>query len=202
MSETTQVDFWFDPICPWAWMTSRWMMEVERVRPVEVTWHVMSLSYLNAGRDLGESYNRLMADSWGPVRVITAAKELHGQQWVKPLYDAMGTRFHLGGQKDRSVVIAEALAEVGLPASLAEYAGSDEYDAALKESHHAGMDQVGTEVGTPVLAVEGYAFFGPVMSPAPRGDEAGRVWDGVRALASYDGFFELKRTRTREPIFG
>lgn len=202
MSETTQVDFWFDPICPWAWMTSRWMMEVERVRPVEVTWHVMSLSYLNAGRDLGETYNRLMADSWGPVRVITAAKELHGQQWVKPLYDAMGTRFHLGGQEDRSVVIAEALAEVGLPASLAEYAGSDEYDAALKESHHAGMDQVGTEVGTPVLAVEGYAFFGPVMSPAPRGDEAGRVWDGVRALASYDGFFELKRTRTREPIFG
>ncbi|SDT49286.1 DsbA family protein [Jiangella sp. DSM 45060] len=202
MSETTQVDFWFDPICPWAWMTSRWMMEVERVRPVEVTWHVMSLSYLNAGRDLGETYNRLMADSWGPVRVITAAKELHGQQWVKPLYDAMGTRFHLGGQEDRSVVIAEALAEVGLPASLAEYADSDEYDAALKESHHAGMDQVGTEVGTPVLAVEGYAFFGPVMSPAPRGDEAGRVWDGVRALASYDGFFELKRTRTREPIFG
>lgn len=202
MSETTPVDFWFDPICPWAWMTSRWMMEVERVRPIEVTWHVMSLSYLNAGRDLGESYNRLMAGSWGPVRVITAAKELHGQRWVKPLYDAMGTRFHPGDQKDRSVVIAEALAEVGLPASLAGYAGTDKYDAALEESHHAGMDQVGTEVGTPVLAVEGYAFFGPVLSPAPRGDEAGRVWDGVRALASYDGFFELKRTRTREPVFG
>lgn len=201
MSETTPVDFWFDPICPWAWMTSRWMMEVERVRPVEVTWHVMSLSYLNAERDLGERYNKLMADSWGPVRVITAAKELHGQEWVKPLYDAMGTRFHLGKQKDREVVIAEALAEVGLPDSLAAYATSDEYDEALRKSHHAGMDQVGTEVGTPVLAVEGYAFFGPVMSPAPKGDEAGRVWDGVQALASYDGFFELKRTRTREPIF-
>lgn len=201
MSETTPVDFWFDPICPWAWMTSRWMMEVEKVRPVEVTWHVMSLSYLNAERDLGERYNQLMADSWGPVRVVTAARELHGQQWVKPLYDAMGTRIHLGGQKDRSVVIAEALAEVGLPDSLAAYATSDEYDEALKKSHHAGMDQVGTEVGTPVIGVEGYAFFGPVMSPAPKGDEAGRVWDGVRALASYDGFFELKRTRTREPIF-
>ncbi|MBB5785627.1 DsbA family protein [Jiangella mangrovi] len=201
MSETTPVDFWFDPICPWAWMTSRWMMEVEQVRPVEVTWHVMSLSYLNAERDLGEKYNQLMADSWGPVRVITAAKELHGDEWVKPLYDAMGTRFHLGKQKDRSVVIAEALAEVGLPESLAAYATSDEYDEALKKSHHAGMDQVGTEVGTPVIAVEGYAFFGPVMSPAPRGDQAGRVWDGVQALASYDGFFELKRTRTREPIF-
>lgn len=201
MSETTPVDFWFDPICPWAWMTSRWMMEVEKVRPVEVTWHVMSLSYLNAERDLGERYNQLMADSWGPVRVVTAARELRGQQWVKPLYDAMGTRIHLGGQQDRSVVIAEALAEVGLPDSLAAYATSDEYDEALKKSHHAGMDQVGTEVGTPVIGVEGYAFFGPVMSPAPKGDEAGRVWDGVRALASYDGFFELKRTRTREPIF-
>lgn len=201
MSETTPVDFWFDPICPWAWMTSRWMMEVERVRPVEVTWHVMSLAYLNAERDLGEKYNRLMADSWGPVRVIVAARELHGQEWVKPLYDAMGTRFHLGRQKDRQAVIAEALAEVGLPDSLAASATSDEYDEALKKSHHAGMDQVGTEVGTPVIGVEGYAFFGPVMSPAPKGDEAGRVWDGVRALASYDGFFELKRTRTREPIF-
>jgi protein-disulfide isomerase-like protein with CxxC motif len=201
MSETTPVDFWFDPICPWAWMTSRWMMEVEQVRPVEVTWHVMSLAYLNAERDLGEKYNKLMLDSWGPVRVVIAARELHGQEWVKPLYDAMGTRFHLGKQKDRTVVIAEALAEVGLPGSLAAYASSDEYDEALKKSHHAGMDQVGTEVGTPVIGVEGYAFFGPVMSPAPKGDEAGRVWDGVQALASYDGFFELKRTRTREPIF-
>ncbi|RIQ32512.1 mycothiol-dependent nitroreductase Rv2466c family protein [Jiangella rhizosphaerae] len=201
MSETTPVDFWFDPICPWAWMTSRWIMEVERVRPIEVTWHVMSLSYLNAERDLGEEYNRLMADSWGPVRVVTAAKELHGPQWVKPLYDAMGTRFHPGRERDRGTVIAAALDEVGLPASLAAYADTDEFDAALKQSHHAGMDQVGTEVGTPVIAVEGYAFFGPVLSPAPKGDEAGRVWDGVRALASYDGFFELKRTRTREPMF-
>lgn len=201
MSETTPVDFWFDPICPWAWMTSRWIMEVEQVRPIDVTWHVMSLAYLNTDRDLGEKYNRLMADSWGPVRVVAAAKELHGQQWVKPLYDALGTRFHPGGESDRAAVIAAALDEVGLPASLAAYAGIGEFDAAVKESHHAGMDQVGTEVGTPVIAVEGYAFFGPVLSPAPKGDEAGRVWDGVRALASYDGFFELKRTRTREPVF-
>ncbi|WP_116952792.1 mycothiol-dependent nitroreductase Rv2466c family protein [Jiangella endophytica] len=201
MSETTPVDFWFDPICPWAWMTSRWMMQVEQVRPVDVTWHVMSLSYLNAERDLGEKYNKLMADSWAPVRVITAAKELHGQQWVKPLYDAMGTRFHPGHERDRGKVIAAALDEVGLPASLAAHGDTGDFDAAVKESHHAGMDQVGTEVGTPVIAVEGYAFFGPVLSPAPKGDEAGRVWDGVRALASYDGFFELKRTRTREPVF-
>ena len=195
------VDFWFDPMCPWAWMMSRWIMEVEKVRPIEVSWHVISLSYLNAGRDLGEQYNSFMERGWGPVRVIIAAEELHGSQYVKPLYDAMGTRIHLQKIADFGEVIAGALEEVGLPASLADYADSEDFDAALKASHHAGMDQVGTEVGTPVLAVGGYAFFGPVLSPAPKGDEAGRVWDGVRALASYDGFFELKRTRTRDPIF-
>ena len=199
--EVASVDFWFDPMCPWAWMASRWIMEVEKVRPISVTWHVMSLSYLNAGRDLGEEYNALMAKGWGPVRVVIAARELHGQQVVKPLYDALGTRIHLHGEADFDAAIAGALAEVGLPASLAGYAGRDTVDDALKASHHAGMDQVGTDVGTPVIAVGGSAFFGPVLSPAPRGEEAGTVWDGVRALASYDGFFELKRTRTREPIF-
>lgn len=199
--EKDAVDFWFDPMCPWAWMTSRWVMEVEKVRPIAVSWHVMSLSYLNSGRDLGEKYNATMDRGWGPVRVVTAVRELHGQEYVKPLYDAMGTRIHPGKNKDFAVVIAEALDEVGLPASLAAYADSEEFDDALRKSHHAGMDQVGTEVGTPVIAVAGYAFFGPVISPAPKGDESGRLWDGVRALASYDGFFELKRTRTREPIF-
>ncbi|WP_026875240.1 DsbA family protein [Jiangella gansuensis] len=201
MTHKTPVDFWFDPMCPWAWMTSRWIMEAEKVRPITVSWHVMSLSYLNAERDLGEEYNDLMRRGWAPVRVVTAVRELHGPEHVKPLYDAIGTRLHPGGRKDFDAVIDEALAELGLPASLAEYATSDQFDEALKKSHDAGMDQVGTEVGTPVIAVEGYAFFGPVLSPAPRGEEAGRVWDGVRALASYDGFFELKRTRTREPIF-
>lgn len=201
-SGTDTVDFWFDPMCPWAWMTSRWMLEVEKVRPVQVAWHVMSLSYLNAGRDLGEEYNALMARGWAPVRVVIAAQELHGARYVKPLYDAMGTRIHLGKNTDFEQVIAESLEEVGLPASLAEYGRRDTFDDALKASHHQGMDQVGDEVGTPVIAVNGYAFFGPVMSPAPKGQEAGRVWDGVKALASYDGFFELKRTRTREPIFG
>jgi 2-hydroxychromene-2-carboxylate isomerase len=195
-------DFWFDPRCPWAWITSRWILEVAKVRAIEVNWHVMSLGYLNEGRDVSPDYARLLADSWGPVRVITAARELHGEQYVKTLYDAMGDRIHLRGQKgDIQGVIRESLEEVGLPASLAEYAGSTEFDDALKQSHHAGMDQVGMEVGTPVIAVGGHAFFGPVITPAPKGEEAGRLWDAVVTLASYDGFFELKRTRTRDPIF-
>lgn len=194
-------DFWFDPICPWAWIASRWMLEVEQVRDVSVRWHVMSLAYLNAGRDLPEDYQAMMDEAWGPVRVVVAAAEAHGQQVVLPLYTALGTRFHHEKlPRDRATVVA-ALAEVGLPESLADAMGDDSRDEALKASHHAGMDQVGFDVGTPVISTEGVAFFGPVVSPAPRGEAAGRLWDGVRLVAGTDGFFELKRSRTRDPIF-
>jgi protein-disulfide isomerase-like protein with CxxC motif len=194
-------DFWFDPICPWAWIASRWMLEVEQVRDVQVRWHVMSLSYLNEGRDLPEDYRAVMDEAWGPVRVVVAAAAAHGEDVILPLYTALGTRFHHQGRpRDRATVEA-ALTEVGLPTGLADAMGSDDHDEALRKSHHAGMDQVGYEVGTPVIAVEGVAFFGPVVSPVPRGEAAGRLWDGVRLVAGTDGFFELKRSRTRDPIF-
>lgn len=195
-------DFWFDPVCPWAWMTSRWMGEVERVRGVPVRWHVMSLAYLNAGREVSDAYRALMGRAWGPVRVITAARVEHGEEYVKSLYDAMGTRIHPAGRGLDDTVVAEALAEVGLPAGLAAAAQTADYDAALKESHHEGMDLVGLDVGTPVISVDGVAFFGPVVSPPPSGEEAGRLWDGVVTVASVDGFFELKRSRTRDPQLG
>jgi 2-hydroxychromene-2-carboxylate isomerase len=194
-------DFWFDPICPWAWMTSRWMIEVEKVRPVDVRWHVMSLAVLNEGRELPEDYRDLMERAWGPVRVVVAARELHGEKYVKPLYDAMGTRIHPGGEKDYGVVIREALDEVGLPAELAEHATSQEYDEQLRASHAEGISLVGTDVGTPVIAVNGTAFFGPVVTPAPKGEAAARLWDGTLLVASTPGFYELKRTRTQGPIF-
>jgi 2-hydroxychromene-2-carboxylate isomerase len=200
--EPTHVDFWFDPICPWAWIASRWMLEVRQVRPVEVTWHVMSLSVLNDGKDdLPERYRELLTTGWGPVRVLIAAEQAHGPEVLGPLYTALGNRFHHEkAPKDRETITA-ALAEAGLPASLADAMDSTSYDEALRASHEEGISRVGYEVGTPVISVNGTAVFGPVMSPIPRGEAAARLWDGVLLLSETDGFFELKRSRTRDPIF-
>lgn len=197
----TPVEMWFDPVCPWAWMTSRWLMEVERVRPISVTWSVMSLAVLNEGRDLPPDYRALVDRAWAPVRVVIAARAAHGDAVVKPLYDALGERIHHQGRQDFEAVIAEALAEVGLPADLAAAGTSECYDEALRASHQRAIGLVGDDVGTPVIAVDGVAFFGPVISPAPRGQDAGRLWDGCVLVASTPGFFELKRTRTTGPIF-
>jgi protein-disulfide isomerase-like protein with CxxC motif len=194
-------DFWFDPMCPWAWISSRWMLEVEQVRDVQVRWHVMSLSYLNAERDMPDDYRRRMDAGWGPVRVVIAAASAHGDEVLLPLYTALGTRFHHEKKPKDRATIEEALAEVGLPLDLADAMTSTAFDDELKKSHHAGMDQVGMDVGTPVISVAGVAFFGPVVSPIPRGEAAGKLWDGVLLVAGTDGFFELKRSRTRDPIF-
>ena len=200
--ELVDVDFWFDPLCPWAWMTSRWMLEVQQVRPVQVRWHVMSLAALNEGKeDLPDRYRDLMQTAWGPVRVCIAAEQKFGTEVLGPLYTALGTRFHLQkAEKDRATIEA-ALAEAGLPAELADAMDSTEYDEALRASHHDGMDRVGYEVGTPVISVNGFSCFGPVVTPIPRGEAAARLWDGFLLVAGTDGFFELKRSRTRDPIF-
>ena len=195
------VDFWFDPACPWAWLTSRWMLEVEKVRPVTTVFHVMSLSVLNEGRELDPDYQKSMKRNWGPVRVALAVEEEYGSDKLREFYTAIGTRFHPGKEDRNRETIEKALADVGVPVSLADRGETDANDDALRRSHHAGMDPVGMDVGTPVIHVNGVAFFGPVITPRPTGEAAGRLFDSVVTLAGFEGFYELKRTRTVGPIF-
>lgn len=196
------VDFWFDPLCPWAWITSRWILEAERVRPIDVQFRVMSLSVLNEDNaDISEEYRQKLEKGWGPVRMCMAAEAQYGSEAVARLYTALGTKRHVEQREFDDELYREAVADAGLPAELVDAAESDQYDEQIRKSHAEAIDKVGQDVGTPVIAIKGTAFFGPVITPAPKGEDAGRVWDGAVALAEYDGFFELKRTRTREPAF-
>ncbi|HEV7665967.1 MAG TPA: DsbA family protein [Chloroflexota bacterium] len=197
----TRVDFWFDPICPWAWITSRWLLEVAPQRDLDITWHVMSLAVLNEGRDLDPDYQQRLQRAWGPVRTLIATQQRCGSEALLPLYTALGNRFHLAKAPIEHDTVAAALTDANLPPDLADAMTQTEYDDALRASHKDGIDRVGMDVGTPVMSVNGMAFFGPVITPMPKGEAAAKLWDGVLLVASTDGFFELKRTRDRKPEF-
>ncbi|MFB8771496.1 mycothiol-dependent nitroreductase Rv2466c family protein [Streptomyces broussonetiae] len=209
MSHKTPVDFWFDPLCPWAWMTSRWVLEVEKLRDIEVRWHLMSLAVLNENKldELPEDYREMLTTkAWGPVRVVIAARQEHGPEVLGDLYTALGIRIHNKDEGAGRETVAAALKDVGLPDSLMDHWDDTPYESELRASHNEGIEKVGQDVGTPVIAVPGsdgeqIAFFGPVVTPAPKGEEAARLWDGTLMVASIPGFYEIKRTRTKGPDF-
>jgi 2-hydroxychromene-2-carboxylate isomerase len=197
----TPVDFWFDPKCPFAWITSRWMLEVDKVRDVTTTWRVMSLAALNEKRDIPQDYRDMLADAWGPVRILVQAEQDHGNEVLLPLYTAMGERLHVQGRDLDRGLLAEAVAEAGLPAALVDSMDDSSLDDLVKQSHQQAMDLVGDDVGTPTIRVGDAAFFGPVLSRIPRGEEAGRLFDGTVVMAEVPYFYEIKRSRTGELDF-
>jgi hypothetical protein len=189
------VDLWFDPMDRWTWIASRWLLEVETVRSVKTSLHVMSMSLLASGKDLEPHEQAQRDEGWGPARVALAVGAQYGQEQLSAFYTAIGARIHEQQQGLGRDTINGALADVGLPPELAAQADTDDNDDVLRISHHAGIDPVNCDVDTPIIHINGVALVGPVLFPAAQGEEAGRLFDGALALASYPGFFELKRSR-------
>ncbi|QIM16741.1 DsbA family protein [Leucobacter insecticola] len=200
-TEAPVVEFWFDPICPWCWMTSRWASEVADARGFSIAWHPISLAIINEGQEDQGSHGEFHRQGLRLGRVVEAARRAHGEDVVGKLYTAFGTRIHPGGQTDTDAIISASLAELSLPAELAAAAEDDSLDAQLRANTDHAMAIAGPDVGVPIISVNGVAFFGPVVTPAPTGEDALRLWDGIVMAAGVPGFYELKRGRTAGPQF-
>ena len=199
--EPVPVTFWFDPSCPFTWMTSRWMLEVAEQRPLDITWRVMSSAIANEGNEVPAEFVPFVAAAWKGARVAVAVGEDHDSDTLGRFYTALGQRSHVGGQLIDEELILKALAEVGLPSELAAAADDPAYDGAVRASHAESQAAAGDTFGSPVVAIEGRAFFGPVVTPIPRGVDALRLFDGLRNLSAVPQFAELKRARNGPPDF-
>jgi hypothetical protein len=197
----TKAEFWFDPMCPWAFITSRWILEVSKVRDIEISWNIFSLPHLNRDREMPERYKTIFANSWSCTRVIKAVENQFGKEKTLPLYTAISTRIHVQKESVSQDLLIDALSEISVDSKFALEMNNSDWDKEIIQSHERGIKLVGDDVGTPIIAINGIGFFGPVISPAPKGEDAGKLWDGVVLSASYPGFFEIKRSRTIGPIF-
>jgi hypothetical protein len=197
----TKAEFWFDPMCPWAFITSRWILEVEKVRDIEISWNIFSLPHLNKDREMPEKYKAIFANSWSCARVIKAVENQYGKEKTLPLYTAISTRIHVLKETVSQDLLIDAIKEIGADTKFALEMNNSDWDKEIIQSHERGIELVGDDVGTPIIAINGIGFFGPVISPAPKGEEAGKLWDGVVLSATYPGFYEIKRSRTVGPIF-
>jgi 2-hydroxychromene-2-carboxylate isomerase len=190
----TSISFWLDPGCPWTWRTSRWLRRIAVERGIDVDWHVMSLAVLHEGRD--EAYRDVMAETLRLVRLLAAAEAEGGPMAVGRLYDAIGTTIHEVGRQPGDDDVAVALEAAGLPRELAAARDDTAYDAAVRDSHVRGQERVGTEAGSPVIAIDdGPGFFGPVVTAPPAPGDAERLLDALILLSSVSTFSELKRAR-------
>lgn len=206
------VDFYFDPVCPWAWLTSRWVMNVQDERPMTVDWKFICLRIVNEDkdyeRDFRPGYERGHTRGLELLRVAAAARAEVGPETVAPLYTTFGRIIHLDRNAtafDDPAGIAGVLAELGLPAGLGAFATTTDYDDVVRAETVEALDRCGGNIGTPVLTFgppDGPSFFGPVINKAPKGAAAVELWDAVTALGSNPHFSELKRSLRGRPDFG
>lgn len=197
------VQFYFDPACPWTWITSRWVVDVAAQRGFDITWLPFSLRHRNIDN---AGYDRIRdeLDAQHPgMRVIEAARHQYGNDAVGGLYTAFGTLIH-HDRDDNLARLAEGIAMANLPPVLIDAANDDSFDAGIIASTEAGRAIVGDDAGIPIVVVDGArsTFFGPVLSPAPTGADAVELWDAFVTLGRFDGLYEIKRTRSVGPIFG
>lgn len=210
----SDLEFFFDPVCPWAWITSRWVEEVQSLRSYDVRWRFISLKLLNANNTAdwySDEYKRWHTMGHEALRIAAHLQATQGNEAVAALYTACGREGHVNQRRDEfaastEIFMTEVLAKAGLDTSLVRYAFDDTYDAVIAQETELALTRTGRDVGTPILTFKPGAdnegsFFGPVIARCPRGEEALKLWDAIELLATTPGVAELKRSLRAKPVF-